>query len=443
MSVNFLAGVFFIFAVFGVLYAQKTAFAANSDIVINEIGAYEPSDHEWIEIYNKGSEAVDMTGWFFHEDATNHGLSVYQGLDMIIEPGEYAIIADRADYFQSDYPLFSGTIIDSSWSTLSLSGELIELRSSATNVVESFTYVSSVNSSLERANPFINDYSASNWQTHASGNTVGVENSNFTGTSAVCGNGELENGEECDDGNTLNGDSCSSICQNENGVEGNVSITITPASVVAQNISPAGADIVFQTNGPGKAWIKYSKDVGIAGISEQANVSANIDTTIALSALECGTLYYFAVYVENDLASESDQSDTATFTTLPCGITINSIVMSKTSAKANDNFANGWEWNFDLTAWDMEETKLKMMFNEWTGPASLSAVGNMRFSVDNGMTWIAIDTLNDYSTQSTDISGIAKGANGGRNVTLVVQMKVPSGTLVGQYNSGYGIKIEQ
>ena len=414
MSVNFLAGVFFIFAVFGVLHAQKTAFAADSDIVINEIGAYEANNHQWIEIYNKGNSAVDMTGWVFREENINHGLSVPTSSDLIIEAGEYAIIASIPANFIVDYPAFNGTIIDSTWVNLATTSELIELRSStsASNTVESFTYISTGNHSLERANPLLNDYSANNWQTHPTSNTAGRQNSNYT-----VGNG--------------------------NGIDGAVSLTITPNSVITQNISPIGVDIVFQTNGQGKAWIKYGKDTTIAGISEQTNISANIDSTIALSALECGTLYYYAVYVENDLASESDQSDTATFTTLPCGITINSIVMSKTSAKANNNFANGWEWNFDFTAWDMSETKLRMKFDEWTGPVSLTAVGNMRFSIDNGMTWIAIDMLNDYSTLSADISGIAKGANGGRNVALVVQMKVPSGTLVGQYNSGYGIKIEQ
>jgi cysteine-rich repeat protein len=46
-----------------------------------------------------------------------------------------------------------------------------------------------------------------------------VSDSVFTITSfggiAVCGNGILEGSEECDDGNNLNGDGCSSLCKNE------------------------------------------------------------------------------------------------------------------------------------------------------------------------------------------------------------------------------------
>jgi cysteine-rich repeat protein len=37
------------------------------------------------------------------------------------------------------------------------------------------------------------------------------------GTTPVCGNGTIETGEQCDDGNTANGDGCSSTCQSEPG----------------------------------------------------------------------------------------------------------------------------------------------------------------------------------------------------------------------------------
>ncbi|MCX6749609.1 MAG: myxococcus cysteine-rich repeat containing protein [Candidatus Pacearchaeota archaeon] len=35
----------------------------------------------------------------------------------------------------------------------------------------------------------------------------------------ICGNGALESGEQCDDGNTISGDGCSSTCQHEEGSE--------------------------------------------------------------------------------------------------------------------------------------------------------------------------------------------------------------------------------
>ena len=159
------------------------ASAADNDIIISEIGAYESLNNEWIEIYNRGSDPVDLTGWKFFENDTNHGLSLYQGADMIINSGEYAIIADVADNFVLNWPNFSGTIIDSSWSTLNEGGELIELRTSSdpVSVIESFTYIPAGDFSLERLDLTLDDYSSSNWQEHQSGGTPGSQNSGGQG----------------------------------------------------------------------------------------------------------------------------------------------------------------------------------------------------------------------------------------------------------------------
>lgn len=159
----------------GFFVCPKVATAADSDIVISEIGAYEPSDHEWLEIYNRGTEPVDLTGWKFFEDATNHGLTAFQG-DLIIEPSEYAIIADVAANFKTDYPDFSGTILDSSWTTLNLDGEEIALKNKSLEIIESFTYLACTDTSLQRKNLTLSDYTDANWQVHATGNTAGRTN---------------------------------------------------------------------------------------------------------------------------------------------------------------------------------------------------------------------------------------------------------------------------
>ncbi|MCX6744369.1 MAG: lamin tail domain-containing protein [Candidatus Parcubacteria bacterium] len=149
--------------------------AADTDLVISEIGAYESSDHEWIEIFNKGSEPIDLTGWKFFEDQVNHGLTAFQN-DLIIDPREYAVIADVAANFKTDYPDFTGTIIDSSWTTLNEDGEAIALKNRTGEIIESFTYLPCPNTSLQRIDLTLNDYSATNWQAHATGNSAGRVN---------------------------------------------------------------------------------------------------------------------------------------------------------------------------------------------------------------------------------------------------------------------------
>jgi len=80
------------------------------------------SGHEWVEITNDGA-AVNLSMYRFFENNVHHQMSVWQGFE-ILGNGS-AIIADEADKFLSDYPSFSGTVLDSSWSSLSNSGELI------------------------------------------------------------------------------------------------------------------------------------------------------------------------------------------------------------------------------------------------------------------------------------------------------------------------------
>ncbi len=108
------------------------AHAGSTDIVINEIAAYEKTGCEWIEIFNKGSEAVNLENWKFWEGGANHGLTISTSSvaqDWMIEPNEYAIIAQDADKLFSldcNYPVpTTGTGFDSSWGTLNESGEQI------------------------------------------------------------------------------------------------------------------------------------------------------------------------------------------------------------------------------------------------------------------------------------------------------------------------------
>lgn len=144
-------------------------------VVITEIGAYEKTDSEWIEIFNSGPDSVDITDWKFYEGTTNHGLSAFQG-DLNIEPGEFAVIAQKADIFLQEKN-FSGTLLDSSWGTLKEDGEEIGLKDGAGNALELFTYIGAPNFSLERVNPDNSDFGSANWKEHPAGNTAGYKNS--------------------------------------------------------------------------------------------------------------------------------------------------------------------------------------------------------------------------------------------------------------------------
>ncbi|MDD5340950.1 MAG: lamin tail domain-containing protein [Patescibacteria group bacterium] len=159
----------------GFFVKPQVASAADSDLIINEIGAYEQSENEWVEILNKGTAAVDMTGWKFYEDQTNHKLTAVRG-DFIIEAGEYAIIANVGNNFINLHPNFTGTVLDSSWSSLKESGEEIGLKNSSGEPIETFTYLPCPDTSLQRVDQNSNDYGEANWLTHASSNSAGKPN---------------------------------------------------------------------------------------------------------------------------------------------------------------------------------------------------------------------------------------------------------------------------
>lgn len=168
----FRRGAAFVFAL--ALIAAPAASHAAGSVVISEIAAFEKSDHEWAEVVNRSAESVDVTGWKFFEDGTNHALTVFRGEGSVLAPGEYAVIADVAANFVADYPGYAGKIFDSSWTTLNENGELIGLRDASGTLVESFTYLPAPDSSLERTDLARDDYSAVNWAARPSGATPGA-----------------------------------------------------------------------------------------------------------------------------------------------------------------------------------------------------------------------------------------------------------------------------
>lgn len=164
-----------------IIFAQEISAPS---IIINEIGALEPSETEWIEIYNKGPNAVDLNGWKFFEDQTNHGLNLFRPktgtTSPLVETDEYAIIANKANQFAQKYPDYLGAIFDSSWGSLKEDGEEIGLKDSSENFVEIFTYPKLEGNliSLERIDANISGAEPTNWLNHPSLNSIGKPNEN-------------------------------------------------------------------------------------------------------------------------------------------------------------------------------------------------------------------------------------------------------------------------
>jgi len=134
---------FFIFGLFFGMFLPVFVFAS---VRINEImyDLKEGSDtgREWVEIFNSGSEVVDLTGWRFYEAETNHKINLFRETNTFLLPaGGYAIIADDPNKFLIDWSNFSGVVLDSSFS-LSNTGETITLRNGELVDIDNVTYSS-------------------------------------------------------------------------------------------------------------------------------------------------------------------------------------------------------------------------------------------------------------------------------------------------------------
>ncbi len=167
----------------GVLIKMEPAYGNPPSIVINEIcpSGCAPSGRQWIEIYNAGSEPLDLEQWKFYENETNHALSISPSSsikDWIVHPGQYAVIAQNDDAFFQDHPHVSSTVFDSSWSILNKRGEQIGLRTDARteDFVELFIYPRTSSTSIERLDPATPADKPDNWLHNPYGSTPGQEN---------------------------------------------------------------------------------------------------------------------------------------------------------------------------------------------------------------------------------------------------------------------------
>lgn len=430
MLVVFCAGVFLL--VFGFcLSGSKIANAEVANhVIINEVSVDSfvgtgGTDDDWVELYNPTNLVININGWSIQKTSSSGGSLYKQTLSGSVPANSYFLIVRNGAMTNPDLIDRADTLASDSFALAN------------NNIV----YLVNDNSNITDSNDlnivdFVGFGSASFYEGSAPAPSIAEAKSVS----------RLPDGEDTDqnfiDFAINNSPTPKNSLENNDDFSGKVVLTITPDLNVVQNITTSGAEIVFQVNDDGSAKVNYGLDntYGQSTLSEV--VLGNTEKRIILTGLTCGAVYHYSIFVVNSDVTENDASPDAIFTTLPCGITVGSLSMVKASAKANNNYSDGWEWEFNITIWNMNETSLKMKFNQWTGSASLNAGGNMKYSVDEGNSWIDISTNGIYPSLGANIANIDNSASTGRQVKIIVKMKVPAGTKAGNYNSSYGILTE-
>ncbi len=172
----------FVIAISIFLFTQR-AKTVSENIIITEIcpSGCAASNHQWIEIYNKSTESINLSGWKFWEDSVNHSITLSPSSTVtstILLPGAYAIITQNDVVFFEDHPEVTSTVFDSTWTTLTKTGEEIGIKkgTGSTDFIEKFVYTSINNYSLERISADGDPASSLQWKEHPISSTPGFEN---------------------------------------------------------------------------------------------------------------------------------------------------------------------------------------------------------------------------------------------------------------------------
>jgi hypothetical protein len=138
---------------------------ARNDLIINEF-MYDPANPqpEWIEVFNRSSKSINLKNYQISDSRDT--ITIYSG-DLLINPGEYAVIAEDSTV-RNYFNITSGLIIKS-FSTLNNSGDKIILIDSLDRVIDSLEYSSdwggNDGKSIERIDSESPSVNTQNWST--------------------------------------------------------------------------------------------------------------------------------------------------------------------------------------------------------------------------------------------------------------------------------------
>lgn len=106
------------------------------DVIINEI-MYNPdkNDVEWVELYNKADEPIDISGWYILDQDPQHQPAIIPGETYMPEKGFFTVVLDGGPYIP-----FDADIIRNGLFRLSNSGDAVNLYNSQEHEVDKVVY---------------------------------------------------------------------------------------------------------------------------------------------------------------------------------------------------------------------------------------------------------------------------------------------------------------
>ncbi|MCY3711721.1 MAG: lamin tail domain-containing protein [Gemmatimonadetes bacterium] len=161
--------------------APQDTGSSMDNVLINEIMFNPgPNGTEWIELYNRGSSAVDLAGSALRLDHVKRARLIASG-GLSIEGRGYLVIAHDAVLFRETHPGFGGTVVEAmgGWERLRNSGARIWLLDAVGNPVDDAVYGQDSNPDPGRSVELVNpDFDPPVWgpSADAGGGTPGRRN---------------------------------------------------------------------------------------------------------------------------------------------------------------------------------------------------------------------------------------------------------------------------
>lgn len=155
------------------IYEERDPTAEKRNLVINEImynADKENDTKDWIELYNAGTESVNLIGWSMIDEDDTHTPFVISN-DVIIEPDEYIIFTRNKTDFEALIDIENQVIGDFDYGFGG--NDIVILKDAQGNTHDSVNYDNNLpwpegadgtGYTIELINPFLDNNVASNWE---------------------------------------------------------------------------------------------------------------------------------------------------------------------------------------------------------------------------------------------------------------------------------------
>ena len=294
----------------------------------------------------------------------------------------------------------------------------------------------------------------------AQDNTESGSMGTSTGTTTVQCNDTIDN-----DGDTLidlNDPGCSSAQDNSEASDGGGNGTTTPTLRLVKHSVGGNGSFTFTLSGSTTAQRILATSGGWAtstlitlgvGSSTISEVQSSGWETTGISCIydnqSVGTQLSSAseeisVDAGDDVTCTFHNTATSTGTTTDAALHVDGVDAQKTSAVANDTYQDGWRYLFHITTPNGEEN-LSMRFSDWVGQNASNTIpvaNNMRLSSAQASSTspITLTAANTYSTPPFVMMTDLNPSMPGRQVEVLVEVKIPTGTQNDTYTTTYGVQ---